>query len=198
MPIRRRSHHERPTRPTAPFVALLTLMRALAMASPASAAVPPEDGTITVEARAADESQPLSPDIFRDAATSALAARGFILLDGADHAAYRMELVVRASEVGTTSLRVDQSSPALISGGVAKAVGSILKVPIPTNKSRTVALERTQLDMVLRKRGADDVVWRGTAVTVRPARTQGDVATALCAALVRAYPAQSDSVIGVP
>jgi hypothetical protein len=162
------------------------------------AATPPTEGTMMVEARHSDGSEDAASDMFRDAAEQALATRGFTLLDGAGHAAYRMELTVRMSEVGTGHAKVAASQPDLISGGAARGVGTILKVPVPSGKSRTVALERTQIDMRLRKRGAEDVIWHGAAVTVRPAETQRRVATALCDALLRAYPSQSDDVIGVP
>jgi hypothetical protein len=183
---------------SASLIALLTLTATMPLPTMSLAATPPAEGTIAVEAKNIDGSQNAYSDIFRDAAASALATRGFTLLDGPSHAAFRMEVIVRMSEVGVGNAKVAPSHPDLISGGVAGAVGSIFKVPIPSGKSRNVALEKTQLDMILRKRGAEEVIWRGTAVTVRPAETQGNVASALCNALLRAYPSQSEDVLGVP
>ena len=193
------SHEAIPSSPIKGWlVMLLALAGGMSMSTMSLAAAPPVEGSMSVEARAADGGQDAASDIFRDAAASALSTKGFLLLDGAGHAAYRMELIIRVSEVGTGSARVASSSPDVMSGGVAGAVGSVLKVPVPSRKSRLVALERTQLDMILRKRGEEEVVWRGAAVTVRPAETQAKVASDLCNALLRAYPSQSDEVIGVP
>lgn len=187
--------------------ALIALLVACALGiSPmavAAAAAPPMGGTMSVEARPADEIQNgstdnIRPENFRDAAVNALSQRGFTLLEGTGHAAYSMELIIRTSQVGSGDARVAPSSPSFISGGAAKAAGSIFKLPIPSGKSRLVPLERTQLDMVVRKRGETEAVWRGAAVTVRSAGAPGDIASDLCGALLRAYPAQSDAVIGVP
>lgn len=177
---------------------LIALVGAIAVPTVSLAAALPTEGTISVEARSVDGTQDVSSVIFQDAAAEALATRGFMLLDGPGHAAYRMEMIFTVSEVGTGSAKVAPTNPDVLSGGVAGAVGSVLKVPVPSRKSRLVALERTQLEMILRKRGEEDVVWRGTAVTVRPAETQEKIATDLCNALMRAYPAQSEAVIGVP
>ncbi|HUD93815.1 hypothetical protein [Sphingobium sp.] len=200
MSIRNRASHEAiPSSPIRGWLATLLAMAGVISAPTLSlAAAPPVEGSISVEARVADGGQDAASDIFRDAAAGALSSRGFTLLDGAGHAAYRMELIIRVSEVGTGSARVAPTSPDVMTGGVAGAVGSVLKVPVPSRKSRLVALERTQLDMILRKRGEEEVVWRGTAVTVRPAETQAKVASDLCNALLRAYPSQSDETIGVP
>lgn len=177
---------------------LLTLAGAMGVSTMSLAAAPPAGGTISVEAKGADGTQDASSDIFREAAASALSTKGFILLDGPDHAAYKMELIFRVSEVGTGTAKVAPTGADIIKGGVAGAVGSVLKVPVPSGKSRFVTLERTQLEMILRKRGQEDVVWRSTAVTVRPAETQEKIASDLCNALLRAYPSQSENMIGVP
>ncbi|EQB34111.1 hypothetical protein [Sphingobium ummariense] len=180
------------------LIASLILVGTLFMPAASLAAPPPVEGTLSVEASRAGGGQDASSDQFRDAAASALSAKGFTLLDGADHAAYRMELLFSVSEVGTGSARATAGSANATSGGVAGAVGSVVKVPLPSRKTHAVALEKTQLEMRLRKRGEEEVIWRGTAVTVRPADTQGSTAADLCNALIRAYPFQSDDVIGVP
>lgn len=162
--------------------------------SPSLAATPPTEGTIAVEANEIDAGQTL----FRDAAASALADKGFTLLDGAGHAAFTMELAITVTQVGTVDAKVATTGPKVENGGLMNGVGSAVKIAVPTGKSRTVALERTQLDMTLRKRGETDVLWRGSAVTVRNSATPGTIATDLSSALLRQYPAQSDAVIGVP
>lgn len=180
------------------WIAPLMLAGTLMLPTLSLAASPPLEGTIAVVASRADGAQDASSDMFRDAAAAALAARGFTLLEGADHAAYQMELTFRVTDVGTGSARAAPESANATSGGVAGAVGSVVKVPIPSRKSHHVALEKTQLEMTLRKRGEADPIWHGTAVTVRSAETPGKTATDLCDALIRAYPFQSDDIIGVP
>lgn len=167
-----------------PIIALMALAPA-----PSLAATPPSEGTMAVEAK---------EDLFRDAAASALADKGFTLLDGAAHAAFTMELAVTVTEVGTVDAKVATTGPKVQNGGLMNGVGSAVKIAVPTGKSRNVALERTQLDMVLRKRGETDILWRGSAVSVRNSATPGNLATDLSNALLRQYPAQSDAVIGVP
>ncbi|WP_311267378.1 hypothetical protein [Sphingobium sp. WCS2017Hpa-17] len=172
-----------------PIIALMALAPALSLA-----ATPPSEGTMAVDAKEIDAGQ----DLFRDAAASALADKGFTLLDGAGHAAFRMELAVSVTEVGTVDAKVATTGPKVQNGGLMNGVGSAVKIAVPTGKSRNVALERTQLDMTLRKRGETDILWRGSAVTVRNSATPGNIAADLSNALLRQYPVQSEGVIGVP
>lgn len=167
-----------------PLIALIALAPA-----PSLAATPPTEGTMAVEAK---------EDLFRDAAASALADKGFTLLDGAGHAAFTMELAITVTAVGTVDAKVATTGAKVENGGLRNGVGSAVKIAVPTGKSRNVALERTQLDMVLRKRGETDILWRGSAVTVRNSATPGNIAADLSNALLRQYPAQPESVIGVP
>lgn len=179
-------------------IALLTLAGAAALPAPSLAASLPMEGTMAVETKSIDGEQPAAPDMFRDAAASALADKGFTLLDGSDHAAFTMELAISVTDVGTGDAKVATTGAKVLNGGVAGAVGSSVRIAVPSGKSRLVPLERTQLEMTLRKRGGTDVVWRGTAVTVRSAATRGNIAPDLCNALLRQYPAQPEAVIGVP
>ena len=167
-----------------PLVALMAMAPA-----PSLAATPPTEGTMAVEAK---------EELFRDAAANALADKGFTLLDGAGHAAFTMELAVTVTEVGTVDAKVAATGAKVQNGGLMNGVGSAVKIAVPTGKSRNVALERTQLDMILRKRGETDILWRGSAVTVRNSATPGAIAADLSNALLRQYPAQPESVIGVP
>lgn len=175
------------------------LMVAAAMLLPvmASAADVPSGGTISVSMREDASGQAGAADAFVDAATLALSDKGFTLLDDG-HAALVMELVIRASEVGTGTGKVEKSNSDLMPGGVSGAVGSSLSLAVPSGKTRHVALERTELEMRLHRRGDAAVIWSGSAVTVRPADKRASAATALCNALLRAYPEQPDTVIGVP
>jgi hypothetical protein len=176
----------------------LTLAIALILPTMTLAATPPVEGTMSVEATTMDGGPAPSPDIYRDAAARALADKGFTLLEGAGHAAFTMQLAVSTSEAGTGEAQVATSGSKVAKGGVSGAVGSAFNIPMPSGKSRLVALERTQLDMTLRKRGSEEIVWHGTALTVRSAATPGTTADDLCNALLRQYPAQPEAVIGVP
>lgn len=178
------------------FAALL--LGAAGMSIPPLAAAPPMEGTVSVDVTGVEAGQDISPDQLRDAASSALSDKGFTLLDDAGHAAFTMALAVRLSDVGTGTAAIPTQGPDVMKDGVAGAVGSGVRIAVPSRKSRLVALERTQLDMTLRKRGSDAPVWHGTAVTVRSADARASALAALCDALMRAYPAQSDAVIGVP
>ncbi len=169
------------------YAKLLPMLVAL-LGTSAMAAEPPTAGTISIDA----------PDLYRDAASEALANKGFTPLDGAGHAAWTMVLTTHVSDVGTGSARVAPTQAEAIKGGLGRGVGSGIRIPVPSAKSRFVALQRTELTMTLRRRGNDKPIWRGTAVTVRPDDPQGRTAADLCNALLRAYPAQPDAIIGVP
>lgn len=155
----------------------------------------PTGGTISISMQ--DDAEVASPGAFLEAATLALSDKGFTPLDDG-HAALVMELAVRSVEVGTGSGKVEKSNPDLMAGGVSGAVGSSFSLPVPSGKTRHVALERTELEMRLHRRGDQSIIWSGSAVTVRPADKQGAAAAALCNALLRAYPEQPEAVIGVP
>ena len=176
----------------------MLLMAAATMAPmTAWAADVPTGGTISVSMREDASGQAGASDAFVDAATIALSDKGFTLLDDG-HAALVMELTIRSTDVGTGTGPVDKSSSDLAAGGVRGAVGSHFTLPVPSGKTRLVALQRMELEMRLHKRGDEAVLWRGSAVTVRPEGNSTAVASALCNALLRAYPEQSEAVIGVP
>ncbi|WP_298398748.1 hypothetical protein [Sphingobium sp.] len=174
------------------------LFALIGLSLPAAAATPPNGGTVSVAAQPGEGAEALPPQLFVDAASQALAGKDFTLLEGADHAAYAVELRYRQSEVGTGSGKTASEGPKVINGGLTGGVGSRLSITMPSNKSQLVALERTELDMILRKRGEQEPLWRGTAVTVRPAGDPAGVAAALSNALLRAYPVQPEGPIGVP
>jgi hypothetical protein len=87
-------------------------------------------------------------------------------------------------------------------GGPGPSVGAGVVIPFSTGASALVPLVRTRLELRIRKRGADGVVWDGAAVTVRAAGTKKGadepVAVDLSEALLRGYPTEPEGVIGVP
>ena len=182
-----------------------TIIGALALASiwcgSLSAEPPPTSGTFSIEAKADEPDLAASMPMFVAAVGDALTTRGFTLLEEPGHAAYVVEIGVSRDQVGTASAKIPASHSQILPGA-SPAVGAGIVIPFPTGKSTLVPLERTRLDIRIRKRGEDGVTWQGTAVTVRAARTRkGEdkaVAANLVQAILRTYPAQPEGVIGVP
>ncbi len=160
-----------------------------------AASPPPRGGTIAIEPRTGDgEYDPAMPS-FVDAASAALTARGFTILDDPTHTAYVVELTLSRAGVGT-GLGKD---PGGASVGVA---GTGVVVPFSTGQSNVVTLQRTRLEFRIRKRGEDGAVWDGAAVTVRATGTRKGtdetVASDLSKALLQSYPDEPGDVIGIP
>jgi len=166
------------------------------------AAAPPSGGTISIEPKTANGDYDASLPVFVNAASDALAARGFTMLEDAGHAAYVAELTLSRVEVGTGTARASTGRADVAPGGAGGSVGAGIVIPLPTGKSRLVALQRIRLELRIRKRGEDGIVWDGAAVTVRAADTKKGadevVASDLSQALLRGYPAQPEDVVGVP
>ena len=185
---------------TGPIVAC-----AMAVASiwggPLRAATPPTSGTLSIEATESAPDVAASIPAFIEAVSDALTTRGFNLLEEPGHAAFVVEIGVTRDQVGTASAKVPPSRSQILPGA-SPAVGVGVVVPFSTGKSTLVPLQRTRLDMRIRKRGEDAITWQGAAVTVRAARTAKGmdkaVAADLTQAILRAYPAQPADVIGVP
>jgi hypothetical protein len=167
-----------------------------------SAAVPPNGGTISIEPKTGNGDYDSSTPTFVNAAADALAARGFTVLEDPGHSAYVVELTLTRAEVGTGSAKVQAGRAAVMPGGADGSVGAGVFIPLSTGKSRLVPLLRTQLEIRIRKRGEEGVVWNGAAVTVRAAGTRKGaddvVASDLSEALLRTYPAEPEGVVGVP
>ena len=165
-------------------------------------AAPPAGGTISIEAKGVDAELAPSLPAFVTAISDALYARGFTMLDQPGHAAYVAEVDLSRVEVGTGSAHVSTSGSSVEPGGVGSSVGVGVRIPLPTGKSTLVPLQRTRMEIHIVKRGEQAPVWHGAAITVRSAGTkkgQDDVvAAALAEALLRAYPAQPEDVVGVP
>lgn len=168
----------------------------------ALAAVPPGGGTISIEPRTADgDYEPATPS-FVNAAADALAAKGFTILEDPGHSAYVVELILSRVEVGTGTAKVATGRSSMMPGGAGGSVGAGVVIPLSTGQSTLVPLQRTRLEMRIRKRGETAVVWDGAAVAVRAAgsRKGADdvVAAELSQAVLRTYPAQPEGVVGVP
>lgn len=174
---------------------------ALISAPPLVAAEPLTPGTMSIEASAAQPDLKAATPVFADAVGKAFETRGFTLLEGSGHAALVVELRLSRSDVGTGTAKVAASKASAGPGG-SEGVGASLIIPLPTGKSRTVALQQTRLEVRVARRGDPQVIWQGAAVTVRPAGTrQGRddaIATALSNAILRDYPAAPQDVVSVP
>ena len=187
---------------------LTILIAAAAMAltsvhgGPVSAATPPDGGTISIEPKTANQDYDPSLRQFVDAAAQALAARGFTILDGSGHAAYVAELTLSRGEVGTGLAKVPADSKGASPSGASGGVGAGVTIPFSTGQSRLVPLERTWLELRIRRRGEVESVWHGTAVAVRSTGaangSDGRVAADLTEAMLRTYPAEPEGVVGVP
>jgi hypothetical protein len=186
--------------PRSTIVAALLALASLG-ASPAAAA-PPDGGTISIEPKTADGDYDRSMPAFVSAASDALATKGFTILEDAGHSAYVVELILSRVAVGTGTAKVPAGKASGGGGGPGASVGAGVVIPFSTGASALVPLVRTRLELRIRKRGADAVVWDGAAVTVRPAGTKKGadepVASDLSTALLRGYPAPPEGVVGVP
>lgn len=166
------------------------------------AAAPAEPGSISVEPTAVEPSLKSSARAFVEAVGKALAAREFTLLEEAGHARFVAELKLTRVDVGTTAAKVPVAGPSAQAGGDPSQVGGSVSFSLPTAKTRTVPLHQTLLEVFIRKRGQQEVLWHGSAMTVRASDTgngsDGSVATDLAEAIFRTYPAPSEGVISVP
>ncbi len=160
-----------------------------------AAAPPPNGGTIAIQTGTADgEGDPLMA-LFVDAASAALTAKGFTIFDDPTHAAYLAELTLNRVGVGTGLGKDPQ-------GASVGVVGTGVVVPLSAGASSVVTLQRTRLEIRIRKRADGSVVWDGAAVTVRGGDTRKGadrtVASDLSEALLRSSPAEPKDVVGVP
>lgn len=176
------------------WIAALGLALAPISSVSVAAAEPPASGTISIEPAAAEPEVASSIPAFVNAVGDALEPKGFTVLEEPGHAAFVVELGLSRVEVGTGTAKVATS-------GTVYTPGRLI-VPLPTGKSALVPLQRTRLEIRIRKRGESGVVWQGAAITIRAAGTpKGQdemVASALVQAILRSYPAQPEDVVGVP
>ena len=179
---------------------------ALALAATSGGAAwgadPLTPGTISIEAKAAEAEAGASMPSFVNAVDEALGARGFTTLEEPGHAGLVADLSLSRVAVGTAAARVPVGGMAAGPGGPFGSVGAGLRVTLPTAKTRIVPLLQTRLEIRIRKRGEEKIVWQGAAMTVRAAGTRKGqdevVASDLTEAIFRAYPAQPEGIISVP
>ena len=175
------------------WVAAWTLAAMASGAVAQTAVAPPTGGTVSIEPASGDAGMAMRP--FRDAIAAALTARGFTILDDPGHAASVVELAVHRDDVG-----LGLAKPA--GGRGPSMMGTGIAVPLGSGASQQVRLQRTRLEMRIRRRGGTALVWHGAAVTVREAGTRkgapDTVAADLGAGLLRSYPVQPGDVVGVP
>jgi len=184
------------------ITAAAALALAVASGGAALAADPLTPGTISIEAKAAEAEAGASMPPFVNAVDEALAARGFTTLEEPGHAGLVADLSLSRVEVGTATAHVPVGGMAAGPGGPFGSVGAGISVTLPTAKTRIVPLLQTRLEIRIRKRGEEEVLWHGAAMTVRAAGTRkgqdGMVASDLTEAIFRAYPAQPEDIISVP
>jgi hypothetical protein len=173
-----------------------------AVGSSATAATPPDGGTVSIEAKTVDGTPDMPLATFVEGASEALAAKGFTILQDSGHAAYVAELTLSRVDSGAGTAKVATSGAAMTPGILGGAVGTGVNIPLGTGKSRVVPLQRTRMELRMHKRGEGAILWQATAVTVRAGGTEAGadarVASDLSQALLRSYPIQPDGVVGVP
>ncbi|SFP45079.1 hypothetical protein [Sphingomonas rubra] len=167
-----------------------TLVAAHTIAVQAS---PAAGGTVAITATATHEGDPPAA-IAVDAAAKAFGLRGFTILNDPAHAAYVAEVVATRAAVGTAVVQ-GRSGQALPTGGG-------VSIPISKGKSVLVPLQRTRVEIRIRRRGEQAVLWHGAAVTVRSTGALNggvdQVAFALSQAALSSYPTQTAGEISVP
>jgi hypothetical protein len=184
-------------------IRLIATVAAILASMPGSSVLadPPGAGTISVEVKTADGAFDSSTAAFVNAISDALAAKGLTTLDDPGHAAFVAEATLSRAEVGTRTTRARPGSYAARTTGSA-GVGAGFAVALPAGQTRLVPLQRVRLEMRIRKRGEEGVLWSGVALTVRAAGTPKGaddvVASDLSGAVLRSYPATSEGVATVP
>jgi hypothetical protein len=183
------------------IVAVIALGVATPLLAPLLAAPAPGGGTISIEPETPAEPGDRAAPVFAAAIGAALAEKGFTILQDPGHSAYVADLSVSRTDVGTGSAKVATRGGS-VTPGASRGVGAGLSVPLPSGRERTVALQRIQLQLTIRRRGAPAVLWQGVAITVRAAGTeQGSseqVAASLGEAVLRGYPNPPQGIVTVP
>lgn len=175
------------------------IMKALMSATLTSAsaaavqASPADGGTVAITAPPTSDGEP-SATISIDAAGKAFGLRGFTILNDPAHAAYVAEVITTRAAVGTVVAQGRAGRPLATGGGV--------NIPISKGKPVLVALQRTLVEIRMRRRGEQAVLWHGAAVTVRSTGatdgTADQVAFALSQAALSSYPTQTAGAISIP
>lgn len=169
---------------------------------PLAAATPLEPGTISLETSSVHPAPGYSVDAFVDAVGEGLANRGYTMLEGHGHARLVAELLLTQVEIGTANTKVSQTGKPTVAGRGVAGVGGNMTVSLPSGKLKVVPILQTRLEIRIKRLGEEDIVWSGTALTVRPSNSGNGrekiVAADLVKAIFGAYPSQPESVITVP
>lgn len=175
---------------------------ATSLICPPVAAEPLEPGTISVETSSAHPAPDYSVAAFVDAVGEVLSNKGFTMLEGHGHARLVAELLLTQVEIGTTNAKIPPAGKSSIAGGGLAGVGGSMVVPLPSGKLKVVGVLQTRLEVRIKRLGEDDILWKGAALTVRPAGSGNGqekvVAADLAKAMFKTYPAQSERDITVP
>lgn len=155
-------------------------------------------GTISVEARPVDPDLNASVAMFVEDVSKVLADKGFTTIEGAGHARLVADLSLTRIQVGTTTAEVPVAGSQVVSGGSSSRVGGGINVALPTSKVRPVPLQQTRLEIRIKRRGEDNVIWHGAALTIRAAEQDRAVSSDLAAAALRTYPDQPEGVVSIP
>lgn len=184
-----------------PLIWAVAAATAMPTPSGGAPAAPPRGGTVSIERSTGDGQAAPATAAVDDAVGGALGERGFTLLGDPGHSAYVVDLSLSRADAGTGSAKVDRERGTVTPGGLS-GVGGGVTLPLGGAKSRTVQLERVTLELWIRKRGADAVLWHGVGVTVRAGGTRAGsdevVAADLSQAMLRFYPNPPPGVVTVP
>jgi hypothetical protein len=177
-----------------PILAVVGAVSALVATPAAPELASRSAGTVAIAPQTGYADEDPLDQVSADAALTALGMRGFTLLNDPAHAAYIAEVITTRTEVGTAVAKASTERPYMTGGGV--------NVPISGRKSVLTPLQRTMIEIRLRERGSERIIWHGAAMTVRSegARDGGpeQVAYALSQAVLSSYPAQTSAAISVP
>jgi hypothetical protein len=160
----------------------------------ATAAPAPRGGTIAVMPPAAiDPGDRVTATVIREVAT-ALGTKGFTLLGDPAHAAYIADVSVERTDIGTSTMTRG--------AGRALPTGAGVSIPLSSRGSVLVPLQRITVQVRIRRRGDQAVLWHGGAVSVRSGgmdgRGTGELSSSLSQAAMSSYPAQAMEMISIP
>lgn len=179
-------------------LAATALLLPATFVGPAGAQEPQPLGTISVEATPVDPTLGAAISTFINAVGKALTDTGYTTIEGAGHARFVADLSLTRTEIGTTTAKVPVTGSQLIQGGASSRVGGGASILLPTSKTRIVPLQETRLEVRIRKRGEDVVIWHGAALTIRAAGQDQATSADLARAVFQTYPSQPDGIVSIP
>lgn len=169
--------------------------QALTNGPTAPATWPP--GTIGVHLIDEPADRRLADQPFVDAVSHALAAANFVPLD-AGHGRYVAEVTVTRRATGAVASDAKEPPPSVGEGNWTVHMG----VHLPSGKTALRGLIVTQLNVRIRLRGTDRIVWQASALTAQvegpPAGVPAVIAGKLADALIARFPDPVSGPIAVP